>query len=1162
MLRQDLDHGDRAFVAERRETTSRKTADPLADPPAISPGKYAGVLPVMHLVHGNRFEELAARLADDLAAARRSGAIDLYTPAVIAVPGALVAGGLRVALARRLGIAANLRFPTLDQLLADLVARARPDWLVLERRMVQSLLVALLGDDERLAGEELAPVRRYVSSGAAREVRRVQLAGELAGLFIDYAQTRPEMVAGWSRAAAGEGWQARLWRELFAPGGAAERAAVHLGRSRAGLVGTLFAELPAGEVAERGPLHLFGFSYLARGYRPLLARLARACEVRLYSPNPCREFWEDAGDTPDDTPALAAWGRPAREHVAALNELDEGRFAEVFAEPAAESALGRLQRDVLDRAPRRTVLDRAAAPSGDASVRVFACPGVRRELEVIGGEICALLAADRTLRLCDIAVLLAPDGCERYQAQIGAVFDELGGIAHRRLELPLAGESRVIQAVDALLDLPLGRFTRAELLGLMVHPAVLAAYPEVDRDDWVRWCDELGIAHGADRGDHEGTYIDRDLYNWDQGLRRLALGSFMEVGEQPVAVRLGAQAYVPARVAADQRRSAARFALLARTLIAAARGFREQARPLAEWARDLDRLVAATIAAPERDEEKALERVRQCIRDLGDVDLDGRPVDHATARELLRASFAGLRSPGGELPSDAVLVAPLGPMRALPFRVIFVAGLGAGHFPAGERPGSLDLRAGARRAGDVSPRDRDRYAFFETLLSARERLVLSYVARDEETGEELEPSPLVHELCEMLTEGYLAPADGERLVERPPLRRWTAGADPVARRQAACASLRRDLVAHLGGVVPGEAELTRQLATRGELAAALGLAAAGGGERAAAGNRLARATRAEPLVLALTAVRRFLECPMQAWASAVLGVREGDEDDLVAVSVEPFERDLLALSATLRGVFLDHLARGGGLDALEGLQREAARRAEQDGRAPTGPFARGALLRGMRILTGWRRALEAAAGRLPRAEVIGFGAVREGEVVSRLAPPIEIEVAGRPVLLTGRTEPVAEDPAIGSIVLVTGKDWSPRHWLRGALDAVALAAAGEAARSHAMTIATGTGGLERVELPPLDGGAARAWLAAMVEELFAAPHDYLLPCEAALPHALGTAKGALADEVAALVGKKDAFFSSRGGPLRLPRHIAPPPAEAAEQMIARRFAPWLRRSAP
>lgn len=1102
---------------------------------------------MLHLVHGNRFEELAAELADDLAAARRSGAIDLYTPVVVAVPGALVAGALRLALARRLHIAANLRFPSLDTLLGELVARARPDWLVLERRMLESLLVALLADDERLAADELAPVRRYASAGAAREVRRVQLAGELAGLFMEYALTRPDMVATWSRG-GGEGWQPRLWRELMAAG---ERAAAQRGRARAGLVVPLVAELPPGELAGSGPLHLFGFSYLARAIRPVLARLARAVEVRVYNPNPCREFWEDAGDAPDDNPALAAWGRAAREHVAGLNELDAGRFTERFAEPAAESALGRLQRDVLERAPRRTAADRPAA-GGDRSVRVLACAGVRRELEAIGGAITAMLAADPTLRLCDVAVLLAPDGCERYQAQIGAVFDELGGIAHRRLELPLAGESRVIEAVDALLDLPLGRFTRAELLGLMVHPAVLARFPDVDREDWVRWADELGIVHGADRSDHEGTYIEGDVYNWDQGLRRLALGSFMDLGDRPVAVRLGARAYVPARVAPDERRSAARFALLARTLLAAARDQRERPRPLAEWARDLDRLVAAHIAAPERDDEKVLERVRQCIRDLGELDLDGRPVDHATARELLRDAVGGLRSPGGELPTDAVLVAPLGPMRALPCRVLFVAGLGAGHFPAGERASALDLRAEApRRAGDVSPRDRDRQAFLEAVLAARERLVVSYVARDEETGEELEPSPLVHELVEMLVEGYLAPEDAARLIERPPLRRWVDGTDPVSRRQAAAASLRGDLVRHLGGAVPGEAELEQALAARPEVARALGLGA-DAGERAA--GRLARATRAEPLVLTLAAVRRFLECPLQAWAGAVLGVRGEEEEDLVAVSVEPFERDLLAMSASLQGVFLAHLAAGGGFDALERLHRDAMRRAELDGRAPTGPFARGSAQRGMRILLGWRAALEQATGQLPRAAVTGFGAVREGEVVSRLLPPIELEVAGRPVLLTGRTQPVAEDPAVGSIVLVTGKDWSPRHWLRGAIDAVALAAAGEEARGHAMTIATGTGGLERVAFAPQDGAAARGYLAELVAELFAAPHDYLLPCEAALPQALGTARGPLADEVARLLDRKDGFFSSKGGPLRLPRHIAPPPD--AEAIIARRFRLW------
>ena len=37
----------------------------------------------------------------------------------------------------------------------------------------------------------------------------------------------------------------------------------------------------------------------------------------------------------------------------------------------------------------------------------------------------------------------------------------------------------------------------------------------------------LEIVHGADRSDHEGTYIDRDQFHWEQGLRRLVLGTFL-----------------------------------------------------------------------------------------------------------------------------------------------------------------------------------------------------------------------------------------------------------------------------------------------------------------------------------------------------------------------------------------------------------------------------------------------------------------------------------------------------------------------------------------------------------------------------------------------------------------------------------------------------------
>jgi exodeoxyribonuclease V gamma subunit len=78
-------------------------------------------------------------------------------------------------------------------------------------------------------------------------------------------------------------------------------------------------------------------------------------------------------------------------------------------------------------------------------------------------------------------------------------------------------------------------------------------------------------------------------------------------------------------------------------------------------------------------------------------------------------------------------------------RSAFIAGLDEGAFPAGDQPSPLDLRR-EPRAGDVSPRDRDRAAFLDVLLCTRERLFLSYVAVEAKSGQPLGPSSVVLEL--------------------------------------------------------------------------------------------------------------------------------------------------------------------------------------------------------------------------------------------------------------------------------------------------------------------------------------------------------------------------------------------------------------------------------
>ena len=281
-------------------------------------------------------------------------------------------------------------------------------------------------------------------------------------------------------------------------------------------------------------LHVFGFAHVARGFLELIERIARATDVVVYALSPCEGFWED----PDaaDPPPLHLWGRPGREQVRALNAIAGFDHDDRFVDPLARARgraptlLHRIQSDVLRREPaRESRRSDACASTSDGSLRrprarerAARARGRReRDLAPRRGrrDACASTRSRCSSRKADAAT---------YAAQVPAVFREAHDLPHRTsAAASVARGGDVVEAVELLLSLPLGRFTRQELLRFLVHPAVLATMDDVDPVRWASWCDALGVVHGADRSDHAETYIERDVFNWDQGLRRLALGVFM-----------------------------------------------------------------------------------------------------------------------------------------------------------------------------------------------------------------------------------------------------------------------------------------------------------------------------------------------------------------------------------------------------------------------------------------------------------------------------------------------------------------------------------------------------------------------------------------------------------------------------------------------------------
>lgn len=1156
---------------------------------------------MIRLTYSNRTEALLDALVRRI---DEAGA-DPLAPTWLVVPNANVERFVELGVARRLGVAANLRFRRLGTLTDDLLPGPLLAGDVLIARVLRGLL-----DEGLLAAPALEPVRRYLGAAGAAptatEPRRAQLALHVAHLFEEYAFSRFELLDAWAAGearfagtphAATEAWQAALFR--FARGAPAPAR-------------TLAEAIDAIEAPDLPALHVFGLSYVARVFARLFGALGARTDLHLYALNPCEEFWEDVetegelrrrrrGGTaePDwlfededpfrlsvdtETPLLRQWGRPGREHVRLLGALTDCDFEAAFEDPLvppdersdaalpllaplhAPPLLHRIQHDVLTRAPR---VARPAPARRDESVMVIGAPSLRREVETVAAEIWRLIETIEDLTFDQIAVLVNGPDRDAYLPHVEAVFGEARAIPYNVADVSLASVSPLVEGALRLLALPTEAFDRPEVLAVMTHPAVMARVPDVEPHEWVALVERLGIFHGIDHAELAGTYVgDEDRLSWEQGIVRVALGAHArgEVDGRPRSILVDGHAYLPEEAPVGSRVEAC-FALLARSLSSDVRFAREAALPLTDWSRFAMAMLQSYLTPTDEREEAALRRALGVAERLAGLDVDGTPVRYPIVWELLRGPLEELAGGRGQHLADGVAVSSLVPMRAIPFRVIFVLGLGEGRFPAADRRDSMDLRAARRLAGDVTPPERDRYTFLETLLCARDRLVLSYVARDERTGEALAPSVVVTELLDVIEDGYLPGARSTLFRQNVPLRRHEEDAarevlEEAASEQAARRlgeRLRDDLGDRLpAGRVPGE--VARAVARDPALERLLGLAPL---------------PRAEPapdevgrLRLSLGALRRFLECPLQGWTRAVLRLDEDRASAPAATAEEPFAPGRLEETIVLRASFEAAVLAG---EPWRESYARAVEAAIAGGRWPLGPFARLAEEGHAEVLERWREGFDGL--RAARARRVRLGAADADRRGVEAADPIVLELAddprrhGRPLLveLVGATELLADDASIGLLLHrkggSVGRVEELRHALRAFFDQVALTLLGQGGGAHrSVQLYADREAPVRVGHAPIDPADARAWLGALVTDLLGGSHDYLFPIDAALRLAdrFGSVDGeAIVASIEAV--REKGGGQSRWGPVEdAVSRPAPAPGDA-EAILERRFGPWLRR---
>ncbi|QJW53999.1 RecBCD enzyme subunit RecC [Serratia plymuthica] len=465
---------------------------------------------------------------------------------------------------------------------------------------------------------------------------------------------------------------------------------------------------------------------------------------------------------------MASWGKLGRDHHFLLSQIESAQEIFAFVDIPADNLLHAIQHDMLELKNSAVIgttlatLESSATKRRldpeDRSISLHACHSPQREVEVLHDQLLSMLAEDPALTPRDIIVMVAD--IDSYTPYIQAVF----GNASPERYLPFAISDRkasqshpALQAFISLLDLPQSRFTSEQVLALLEVPALAARFSI--QEEGLRllrhWVGESGVRWGLD----DDNVRELDLpatgqHTWQFGITRMLLGYAMDsnAGDWQGVLPYDESSGLVAELAGQLAELLASLSRWRQRLT--------EARALPEWL-PLCRQLLDTFFEPDGETEAALALIEQQWSKVFEHGLAARYPDEVPLtilRDELAARLDQERISQRFL-AGQINFCTLMPMRSIPFKVVCLLGMNDGVYPRTLPPLGFDLMAQQVKRGDRSRRDDDRYLFLEAILSAQQRLYISFIGRSIQDNSLRYPSVLVTELLEYLEQSYCLPGD-------------------------------------------------------------------------------------------------------------------------------------------------------------------------------------------------------------------------------------------------------------------------------------------------------------------------------------------------------------------------------------------------------------------
>lgn len=624
-------------------------------------------------------------------------------------------------------------------------------------------------NDKNIKNDIFKNLKNYLKNDS-NHLKKRMLSKKLAQVFDIYQTYRADWLENWKNEKCilnneNEEWQACLWQLLNTEPSRATLFKKYIEKIEN------FKKNPALTVEKfKKRIILFGLTGLSAQNMEFLIHYSYFSDVHCFIYNPTDLYWGDLIHIKDEAKSkfwhhqqikedystkednlLALLGKQGQDALNLFYDLTENKikqYIDNFKEPENNTILNQIKNTIFNlEKPRHPILNK-----NDFSISFHQNYNPLREVEVLNNLILKELDSDNTLKPRDILILI-PD-IERYSPFIDSVFGAYAKTDSRFIPYSLSDRKKrntslFLRSFKDILYLDKINANPNQIFGILESPLLNSkfkfSFSELQNlKNWIKQAEIRWGFSTEHRKSLDSEFNNQEENTWQKGLVRLMLGFAM--GNNYLW-----QNYLSLNWAEGlNAQPLGRFFEFIQNLNEWHLNFKEN-KTLENWKKSLKQCIETFFNLEELEIEQFLNQLekythknKSALKILNYKDEEEKFSLSFLREDLLNLlEDSGLKQP---FLNGNLIFATFMPMRAIPYRQIYILGLNENDYPRKHSIVEFDLIHQYKRKGDRSRVDDDRYMFLEALLAAQDKISFSYIARNVCDNSILEPSILLGQL--------------------------------------------------------------------------------------------------------------------------------------------------------------------------------------------------------------------------------------------------------------------------------------------------------------------------------------------------------------------------------------------------------------------------------